>query len=211
MSISILLCVVSICINFSFNSASRSIQSLLFFLNLSLVLRSLSQSFIVTFHRSSSVCRLPVILWCHPGSGDVIARSSQPLFGLMMNMRSLDKAVELNYQWIAFDDVCYHVQVTVKNPNLLLLVVSLPNPPPEAMSFDGLPLGAIEAIKATYRTGFQEVEVLSHITWKPKWGMIFSDIKKKVSRNCEVSQRSTMAITISLSVERFVFSFITCT
>ncbi|CAH8260040.1 unnamed protein product [Arabidopsis lyrata] len=101
-------------------------------------------------------------------------------------------------EWIAFDDVCYHVQVTVKNPNLLLLVVSLPNPPPEAMSFDGLPLGAIEAIKATYRTGFQEVEVLSHITWKPKWGMIFSDIKKKVSRNCEVSQRSTMAITISL-------------
>ncbi|EFH60129.1 predicted protein [Arabidopsis lyrata subsp. lyrata] len=198
MSISILLCVVSICINFSFNSASRSIQSLLFFLNLSLVLRSLSQSFIVTFHRSSSV-------------GDVIARSSQPLFGLMMNMRSLDKVVELNYQWIAFDDVCYHVQVTVKNPNLLLLVVSLPNPPPEAMSFDGLPLGAIEAIKATYKTGFQEVEVLSHITWKPKWGMIFSDIKKKVSRNCEVSQRSTMAITISLSVEHFVFSFITCT
>ncbi|EFH57016.1 hypothetical protein ARALYDRAFT_344273 [Arabidopsis lyrata subsp. lyrata] len=124
---------------------------------------------------------------------------------------SLDKVVELNYQWIAFDDVCYHVQVKVKNPNLLLLVVSLPNPPPEAMSFDGLPLGAIEAIKATYMTGFQEVEVLSHITWKPKWGMIFSDIKKKVSRNCEVSQGSTMAITISLSVEHFVFSFITCT
>ncbi|XP_020883626.1 uncharacterized protein LOC9316823 [Arabidopsis lyrata subsp. lyrata] len=102
----------------------------------------------------------------------------------------LDKVVELNYQWIAFDDVCYHVQVKVKNPNLLLLVVSLPNPPPEAMSFDGLPLGAIEAIKATYMTGFQEVEVLSHITWKPKWGMIFSDIKKKVSRNCELASRS---------------------
>ncbi|XP_020886181.1 uncharacterized protein LOC9322015 isoform X2 [Arabidopsis lyrata subsp. lyrata] len=111
--------------------------------------------------------------------------------------------------FIWFDDE--HEEVTVKNPNLLLLVVSLPNPPPEAMSFDGLPLGAIEAIKATYKTGFQEVEVLSHITWKPKWGMIFSDIKKKVSRNCEVSQRSTMAITISLSVEHFVFSFITCT
>jgi len=40
----------------------------------------------------------------------------------------------------------------------------------------------------------QEVEVWSRITWKPKWGMIFSDIKKKVSGNCEVSQRSTMAI-----------------
>lgn len=43
----------------------------------------------------------------------------------------------------------------MKNPNLLLLSVSLPNPPPEAMSFDGLPLGAIEAIKTTYGTGFQ--------------------------------------------------------
>lgn len=43
----------------------------------------------------------------------------------------------------------------MKNPNILLLSVSLPNPPPEAMSFDGLPLGAIEAIKTTYGTGFQ--------------------------------------------------------
>ncbi|XP_010243361.1 PREDICTED: phosphatidylinositol-3-phosphatase myotubularin-1 [Nelumbo nucifera] len=33
-------------------------------------------------------CRLPVISWCHPGTGAVIARSSQPLVGLMMNMRS---------------------------------------------------------------------------------------------------------------------------
>ncbi|XP_051116205.1 phosphatidylinositol-3-phosphatase myotubularin-1 isoform X5 [Andrographis paniculata] len=33
-------------------------------------------------------CRLPVISWCHPGTGGVLARSSQPLVGLMMNMRS---------------------------------------------------------------------------------------------------------------------------
>ncbi|XP_024030382.1 phosphatidylinositol-3-phosphatase myotubularin-1 isoform X1 [Morus notabilis] len=33
-------------------------------------------------------CRLPVITWCHPGTGAVLARSSQPLVGLMMNMRS---------------------------------------------------------------------------------------------------------------------------
>ncbi|KAH7537013.1 phosphatidylinositol-3-phosphatase myotubularin-1 isoform X2 [Ziziphus jujuba] len=33
-------------------------------------------------------CRLPVVTWCHPGSGAVLARSSQPLVGLMMNMRS---------------------------------------------------------------------------------------------------------------------------
>uniref|UniRef100_A0A1J3GFT1 UTP-monosaccharide-1-phosphate uridylyltransferase n=1 Tax=Noccaea caerulescens TaxID=107243 RepID=A0A1J3GFT1_NOCCA len=41
----------------------------------------------------------------------------------------------------------------------------------------------------------QEVEVWPRITWKPKWGMIFSDIKTKVSGNSEISQRSTMAIT----------------
>ncbi|KAF8397830.1 hypothetical protein HHK36_016755 [Tetracentron sinense] len=33
-------------------------------------------------------CRLPVISWCHPGTGAVLARSSQPLVGLMMNTRS---------------------------------------------------------------------------------------------------------------------------
>ncbi|PIA54808.1 hypothetical protein AQUCO_00901002v1 [Aquilegia coerulea] len=33
-------------------------------------------------------CRLPVLSWCHPGNGAVIARSSQPLVGLMMNSRS---------------------------------------------------------------------------------------------------------------------------
>ncbi|XP_027367606.1 phosphatidylinositol-3-phosphatase myotubularin-1-like isoform X3 [Abrus precatorius] len=33
-------------------------------------------------------CRLPVVSWCHPVNGAVVARSSQPLVGLMMNMRS---------------------------------------------------------------------------------------------------------------------------
>ncbi|CAM8968163.1 unnamed protein product [Rhodiola kirilowii] len=33
-------------------------------------------------------CRLPVVTWCHSGTGAVLARSSQPLIGLMMNMRS---------------------------------------------------------------------------------------------------------------------------
>ncbi|KAF7820227.1 phosphatidylinositol-3-phosphatase myotubularin-1-like isoform X1 [Senna tora] len=39
-------------------------------------------------------CRVPVVSWCHPGiylslcTGAVLARSSQPLVGLMMNMRS---------------------------------------------------------------------------------------------------------------------------
>ncbi|PON60686.1 Myotubularin family [Parasponia andersonii] len=33
-------------------------------------------------------CRLPVVTWCHPETGAVLARSSQPLVGIMMNMRS---------------------------------------------------------------------------------------------------------------------------
>ncbi|CAN6438647.1 unnamed protein product [Victoria cruziana] len=33
-------------------------------------------------------CRLPVISWCHPKTGAAVARSSQPMIGLMMNARS---------------------------------------------------------------------------------------------------------------------------
>ncbi|XP_062111420.1 UDP-sugar pyrophosphorylase isoform X2 [Humulus lupulus] len=40
----------------------------------------------------------------------------------------------------------------------------------------------------------QEVEVWSRITWKPQWGLTFSDIKKKVSGSCSISQRSTMIL-----------------
>ncbi|KAK4407590.1 Actin-related protein 2/3 complex subunitA [Sesamum angolense] len=41
-------------------------------------------------------------------------------------------------------------QATVKNPNILLLSLSLPTPPPETVFSGGLPQGAIEAIKAAY-------------------------------------------------------------
>lgn len=40
----------------------------------------------------------------------------------------------------------------------------------------------------------QEVEVWPHIVWKPKWGLIFSEIKRKVSGNCSVSQNSILAL-----------------
>ncbi|KAL0917482.1 hypothetical protein M5K25_012546 [Dendrobium thyrsiflorum] len=40
----------------------------------------------------------------------------------------------------------------------------------------------------------QEVEVWPRITWKPKWALIFSDVKKKVKKGCSVSQRSTLVI-----------------
>lgn len=40
----------------------------------------------------------------------------------------------------------------------------------------------------------QEVEVWPRLTWKPKWGLTFSEIKNKVSGSCSVSQKSTMVI-----------------
>lgn len=40
----------------------------------------------------------------------------------------------------------------------------------------------------------QEVEVWPRITWKPKWGLTFSEIKSRVSGNCSISQRSTLVI-----------------
>ncbi|KAJ9166713.1 hypothetical protein P3X46_021420 [Hevea brasiliensis] len=40
----------------------------------------------------------------------------------------------------------------------------------------------------------QEVEVWPRITWKPQWGLTFSDVSSKVSGSCSMSQRSTMVI-----------------
>ncbi|KAL8166139.1 hypothetical protein V2J09_007638 [Rumex salicifolius] len=40
----------------------------------------------------------------------------------------------------------------------------------------------------------QEVDVWSRITWKPKWGLTFSDVRRKVQGKCSVSQRSTLVI-----------------
>ncbi|GFQ01660.1 UDP-sugar pyrophosphorylase [Phtheirospermum japonicum] len=40
----------------------------------------------------------------------------------------------------------------------------------------------------------QEVDVWPRIVWKPKWGLTFSDVKTKVSGNCSVTGKSTLAI-----------------
>lgn len=40
----------------------------------------------------------------------------------------------------------------------------------------------------------QEVEVWPRIVWSPKWALTFSDIKKKLSGVCTVSQRSTLVL-----------------
>lgn len=40
----------------------------------------------------------------------------------------------------------------------------------------------------------QEVEVWPRITWKPKWGLTFAEIKRKVCGSSSISHRSTMVI-----------------
>lgn len=76
---------------------------------------------------------------------------SRYLLQILSNrVHSLEKGVELDCHWVEFDDVRYHIQASMKNPQILLLSVSLPTPPPETVFYGGLPLGAIEAIKAAY-------------------------------------------------------------
>lgn len=69
---------------------------------------------------------------------------------LLNRAQNLDKGVELDHHWVEFDDVRYHIQVSMKNPHVLLLSVSLPTPSSETIFVCGLPFGAIEAIKAAY-------------------------------------------------------------
>lgn len=40
----------------------------------------------------------------------------------------------------------------------------------------------------------QEVEVWPRIVWKPKWGLTFSEVRRKVSSSCSVSQKSTLLL-----------------
>ncbi|XAR52855.1 hypothetical protein NMG60_11021168 [Bertholletia excelsa] len=76
---------------------------------------------------------------------------SRYLLQILSNrVQNLEKGVELDCQWVEFDDVRYHIQASTKNPHYLLLSVSLPTPPPETVFSGGLPLGAIEALKAAY-------------------------------------------------------------
>lgn len=83
----------------------------------------------------------------------LLQSQSKYLLQVLTNrLQNLDKGVELDCQWIEFNDVRFNVQVSMKNPHMLLLSLSLPTPPPEAMFVGGLPVGAIEAIKATYGT-----------------------------------------------------------
>nr|CAB3473764.1 unnamed protein product [Digitaria exilis] len=58
--------------------------------------------------------------------------------------------MDIDCHTVEFDDVRYHIQFSMRNPKVVVLSVALPLPPPEAILYDGLPFGAIEAIKAAY-------------------------------------------------------------
>jgi UDP-sugar pyrophosphorylase len=40
----------------------------------------------------------------------------------------------------------------------------------------------------------QEVEIWPRIVWSPKWALTFLDVKKKLTGNCEISQKSTLVV-----------------
>ncbi|XP_002973847.2 UDP-sugar pyrophosphorylase 1 isoform X2 [Selaginella moellendorffii] len=40
----------------------------------------------------------------------------------------------------------------------------------------------------------QEVEVWPRVVWSPSWGLTSSDVKRKISGSCEITQRSTLVI-----------------
>ncbi|XP_071934820.1 phosphatidylinositol-3-phosphatase myotubularin-1-like isoform X3 [Coffea arabica] len=53
-----------------------------------LIPRSVSDEELLQASTFRGRCRLPVITWCNRDTGAVLARSAQPLVGIMMNMRS---------------------------------------------------------------------------------------------------------------------------
>ncbi|ONK55434.1 uncharacterized protein A4U43_UnF3400 [Asparagus officinalis] len=65
-------------------------------------------------------------------------------------LNSTEKGIDLDCQAVEFDDVRYHIQFSMKKPDVALVSVSLPTPPPETVFIEGLPVGALEAVKVVY-------------------------------------------------------------
>ncbi|KAL0914472.1 hypothetical protein M5K25_014821 [Dendrobium thyrsiflorum] len=81
----------------------------------------------------------------------LLQSASRFLLQILQNrLISSEKSVDLDCHSVEFDDVRYHIQFSVKSPQVMLLSISLPIPPPETVFVNGLPLGAIEAVKGAY-------------------------------------------------------------
>ncbi|OAY69154.1 Actin-related protein 2/3 complex subunit 2A [Ananas comosus] len=109
---------------------------------------------------------------------------------LLQSPSSPDKGVDIDCQTVEFDDVRYHIQFSARNPKVMVLSVALPVPPPEAVLYDGLPFGAIEAIKMAYG---QAVQILD----PPKDGF---DLTMKINLKklpSDEEQRNALLVKIA--------------
>ncbi|WVY96367.1 hypothetical protein V8G54_028518, partial [Vigna mungo] len=103
------------------------------------------------------------------------------------------------YQWnclsqrALWNALLVHIKMSLDLTRLFVMIIHL-------MSFCIVPFtflfeAGVQVAKPIVQVfNGQEVEVWPHVTWKPKWGLTFSRIKSKVSGNCSISQRSTLAI-----------------
>lgn len=77
---------------------------------------------------------------------------------LLARIRSLEKPVEVDVHLVEFNDVRYCIQASAKEPQYVLISVALPQAPPEVVTSEGLPFGALEAIAAAYGPVVQPVQ-----------------------------------------------------
>ncbi|KAF6147040.1 hypothetical protein GIB67_036759 [Kingdonia uniflora] len=81
----------------------------------------------------------------------LLQSTSRFLLQVLLNrVQNIDKGVDLDCHSVEFDDVPYHIQVSMRSLEFILLSMSLPTPPPETVFFGGLPSGVLEAIKEAY-------------------------------------------------------------
>ncbi|KAI5073172.1 hypothetical protein GOP47_0011185 [Adiantum capillus-veneris] len=76
----------------------------------------------------------------------------------LLSLCSLDRAIELDYHLVEFDDVHYHIQASSSDAKTMVLSIALPAPPPEAVFSGGIPFGAVEAVKTTYGPAIQIID-----------------------------------------------------
>lgn len=68
----------------------------------------------------------------------------------MDRMHSIDKVMEVDYHLVEFDDVRYHIQSSISDPQYMEISISVPSLSRETVFPTELPIGAIEAVKGAY-------------------------------------------------------------
>lgn len=76
----------------------------------------------------------------------------------MDRMHNIDKVVEVDYHLVEFDDVRYHIQSSISDPQYMEISISVPSLPQETVFPTELPNGSIEAVKGAYGYGIQIID-----------------------------------------------------